>query len=99
MKSHAAFWKSISKWAVVFAVTCSLAISYVYLRNLHVTKGNQIRDLEASISDVETELEMIELRIARLTDRSTLEQTLGARLDQFQPIAPGDVIVIQPESR
>ncbi len=83
-------------WLAIFGTVCALAISYVYLRNLHVRKGDEIRDLEGKIANLEAEVEMYELRIARLMNRERLEASLAAK-EGLRPIAPEQVLVIEPE--
>tara|TARA_R110002096_G_scaffold179153_1_gene356118 strand:+ start:30289 stop:30639 length:351 start_codon:yes stop_codon:yes gene_type:complete len=80
-------------WLGLAAVIGLLATSYVYLRNLHVQKGNEIRDWEEKISQLDAEIELYEVRIARLMTRESLEAGLDPNSGLI-PIDPAKVLVI-----
>lgn len=83
-------------WTVLVAVVGMLATSYVYLRNLHVQKGNEIRDWENRIAQLNSEIELYEVRIARLMTRENLEAKLDPN-SGLVPINPAKILVIGEE--
>ncbi|MEM1294969.1 MAG: hypothetical protein AAGH89_06355 [Verrucomicrobiota bacterium] len=83
-------------WVMLVAVVGMLATSYVYLRNLHVQKGNEIRDWEAKISQLNAEIELYEVRIARLMTRESLKANLDPK-SGLVPINPATVLIIGGE--
>jgi len=72
-------------------------VTFVALRNEHVTRGHEIVAAEKRIADLRQESEMWELRIAGVHDRIDLRRRLRWMKSDLQEIEPGRVMRIVPE--
>ena len=66
------------RWLLVVAVLVGIALSYVYIKNQYVAKSDRKKELEDEISRLTTEIETLDLRIARTMDRSAIHRILHA---------------------
>ena len=89
---------SLLQWTGLFAVVCLVASSYVFVRNRQVQEADQIRELEAEITQLGLEIEMYENRIARMMDRQTLQARLREDGSQLRRIERGEVVTIEVEN-
>ena len=84
------------RWVFLLAVFGALGASFVYIRNRHVAKGDEIRAHEYAIRDMDREIEMLELRIAALLDRNELARQLYRQDSNLREIESTQVITMQP---
>ena len=68
--------------------------AFVFMRNLHVKKGDDIRTVEIEIADLDHETQLWELRIAGAKDRIELARRLKWMGSDLQPIDPTRVLKI-----
>lgn len=87
---------SMVRWVFLLAVFGSLAATFVYVRNRHVAKGDEIRAHEYVIRDMDREIEMLELRIAALMDRNELARQLYLQDSDLREIETTHLIVMRP---
>ncbi len=87
---------SIVRWVFLLAVFGALGASFVYVRNRHVAKGDEIREHEHVIRDMDREIEMLELRIAGLMDRNELARQLYHHDSDLQEIDTNQVVTMRP---
>ena len=87
---------SMVRWVFLLAVFGALGASFVYIRNRHVAKGDEIRAHEYAILDMDREIELLELRIASLMDRNELARQLYRHDSQLQEIETTQVITMRP---
>jgi hypothetical protein len=66
------------RWLLVVAVLVGIALSYVYIKNQYVAKSDRKKELEDEISRLTTEIETLDLRIARTMDRAAIHRILHA---------------------
>lgn len=67
---------TVVRLGFVVALIGGIGVSVVTIRNRHVLKGNEIRRVEEGITALSQEIEMWELRIARVKDRNELKRRL-----------------------
>ncbi|MEM1441508.1 MAG: hypothetical protein AAGF67_04160 [Verrucomicrobiota bacterium] len=72
-------------------------VGFVLVRNEHVMRGNEIRELEQSIVELSREIEMWELRIAGVRDRQELSRRLRWVQSDLAAIDTAKVIEVTPE--
>lgn len=87
---------SMVRWVFLLAVFGALGASFVYIRNRHVAKGDEIRGHEYVIHDMDREIEMLELRIAALMDRNELARQLYLQDSDLREIESTQVITMRP---
>ena len=87
---------SMVRWVFLLAVFGALGASFVYIRNRHVAKGDEIRAHEYVIRDMDREIEMLELRIAGLMDRNELARQLYRHDSDLREIETTQVITMRP---
>jgi hypothetical protein len=68
----------LMRWFLVVAVLGGMALSYVYIKNQYVSKSDRKKDLEVEVSRLMTEIETLDLRIARTMDRAAIHRILHA---------------------
>jgi hypothetical protein len=73
-----------------------IGAAFGLIRNQHIRKGDEIRQLEASIAECEKEIEMWELRIAGLLDRPDLTRRLRWCGSDLKEIEPERVLELSP---
>ena len=73
-----------------------VGVAFGLIRNQHIRKGDEIRLAEASIAKSEKEIEMWELRIAGLLDRSDLSRRLRWCGSDLKEIEPERVLELSP---
>lgn len=73
-------------------------VGFVIVRNEHVIRGHEIRNLEDSIVELSREIEMWELRIAGVRDRQELSRRLRWVQSDLDAIDGGKVIEVTPET-
>lgn len=83
------------RWVFLLAVFGALGVSFVYIRNRHVAKGDEIRAHEYVIRDMDREIEMLELRIAALMDRNELARQLYRQDSDLREIESSQVIALR----
>lgn len=86
---------SMVRWVFLLAVFGALGASFVYIRNRHVAKGDEIRAHEYAVRDMDREIEMLELRIAALMDRNALARQLYEHDSDLQEIDSTQVIALR----
>lgn len=87
---------SMVRWVFLLTVFGALGASFVYIRNRHVAKGDEIRAHEYVIRDMDREIEMLELRIAALLDRNELARQLYRQDSELFEIESTQVITMRP---
>lgn len=73
-------------------------VGFVMVRNEHVIRGHEIRNLEDGIVELDREIEMWELRIAGVRDRQELSRRLRWVQSDLLAIDSSKVIDVVPES-
>ncbi|MDF2375975.1 MAG: hypothetical protein P1U81_07020 [Verrucomicrobiales bacterium] len=73
-------------------------VGFVMVRNEHVMRGHEIRNLEDSIVELSQEIEMWELRIAGVRDRQELSRRLRWVQSDLAAIDVSRVIEVVPET-
>ncbi len=83
---------------LVFAGGLVLATGagFVYMRNEHVLRGNEIGAVEREIAGLDQEIELWELRIAAVRDRHELSRRLRWVQSDLADIDVSKVIEIEP---
>jgi hypothetical protein len=83
---------------IILAGGLSLATGagFVYMRNEHVLRGNEIGAVEKQISALDQEIELWELRIAAVRDRQELARRLRWVQSDLADIDVSKVIEIEP---
>lgn len=84
--------RSWARWLAFILITGVLAGGFVNLRNDQVRAGHRLKETEDRIAEVETDIELYEARIARLTSRPELAARLRARKADLRRLAPGEVV-------
>lgn len=82
-----------------------IGASFVIIRNRHVKQGDEIREAEHAIVACDTEIELLENRIALLMGRSDLLRHLrwiGSDLEEIDPLVilnvyPGEELQALPK--
>jgi hypothetical protein len=69
---------------------------FVYMRNEHVLRGNEIGAVEKQIASLDQEIELWELRIAAVRDRQELSRRLRWVQSDLADIDVSKVIEIEP---
>ena len=95
----------VIRTASLLLITGMIGAAFGLIRNQHVRKGNEIHAVEASIADCEKEIELWELRIAGLLDRSDLARRLqwcGSDLKEIKSewvleLSPGEELPALPK--
>ena len=87
---------SMVRWVFLLAVFGALGASFVYVRNRHVAKGDEIRAHEYVIRDMDREIELLELRLASLMDRNELARQLYRHDSILREIDTSQVITMRP---
>lgn len=72
-------------------------VGFVMVRNEHVIRGHEIRNLEDSIGELDQKIEMWELRIAGVRDRQELSRRLRWVQSDLAAIDGANVIEVIPE--
>jgi hypothetical protein len=75
-----------------------LAGGFVDLRNAQVGAGQGLKEREDRITELESEIELYETRMARLTSRPELLTTLQARKPDLRRLGIGEVIRLEHEA-
>jgi hypothetical protein len=92
------------RFAAVFRVVfiCLLlgtvAGAFVFLRNQHIKRGDEIRTVEMEIAELDNEMQLWELRIAGAKDRTELAKRLKWMGSDLQPIDPGKILKLEASS-
>src|SRR6056297_162183 len=73
-------------------------VGFVMVRNEHVLRGHEIRNLEDKITELNQEIEMWELRIAGIRDRQELRRRLRWVQSDLAAIESANVIEVVPET-
>ncbi|MDF1815976.1 MAG: hypothetical protein P1V20_27495 [Verrucomicrobiales bacterium] len=68
--------------------------TFVFLRNLHVKRGDEIRKVEIEIAELDHEMQLWEIRIAGARDRIELSRRLKWLGSDLQPIDPSRILKI-----
>lgn len=68
--------------------------AFVYIRNQHVKKGDEIRQVEIEIAELDQQEDLWELRIAAAKDRSELSGRLGWIGSDLKSIDPARILKI-----
>lgn len=79
----------------IFLLLGGISATFVHVRNQHVKRGDQIRQVETDIARLTEEKDMWQLRNAAAKDRSELADRLRWIGSDLQPINPSRVITIQ----
>ena len=69
--------------------------TFVFLRNQHVTRGDQIRSVEVEIAELDNEIQLLELRIAGAKDRVELTRRLEWMGSDLKPVDPSRILKIE----
>lgn len=72
-----------------------MGAGFVLVRNQHILRGNEIRELEENIVELDREIEMWELRIAAVRDRQELSRRLRWVQSDLDGIDTARVIELQ----
>lgn len=86
----------VIRTASLLLIAGMIGAAFGLIRNQHVRKGDEIRLAEASIAECEKEIEMWELRIAGMLDRSDLSRRLKWCGSDLKEIDPGRVLELSP---
>ena len=70
---------------------------FVYVRNEHVLRGNEIGEVEKEIAALDREIELWELRIAAVRDRPELSRRLRWVQSDLADIDSSKIIEIVPD--
>ena len=89
---------SLVFWVLLASMVGVVGASYVHVKNRHVAKGDEIREFEREIQELDQEVEMIELRIAGLLDRSELSRRLSQADSALKKIDQTAVINLRPDT-
>jgi len=80
------------------ALLLATGVGFVMVRNEHVIRGHEIRNLEDNIVELSQEIEMWELRIAGVRDRQELSRRLRWVQSDLSEIDATKVIEVIPET-
>lgn len=69
---------------------------FVLVRNEHIMLGDEIRTVEESITELDREIELWQLRIAGVRDRQELSRRLRWVKSDLAEIDPARVIEVDP---
>ncbi len=83
------------RWVFLLAVFGALGASFVYIRNRHVAKGDEIQNYENVIRNKDREIELLELRIAALMDRNELARELYRHDSELREIESNQVVALR----
>ncbi|MFK5921973.1 MAG: hypothetical protein QM496_07325 [Verrucomicrobiota bacterium] len=86
---------SMVRWVFLLAVFGALGASFVYIRNRHVAKGDEIQNYENVIRNKDREIELLELRIAALMDRNELARELYRHDSELREIESNQVVALR----
>lgn len=87
--------QSWAAWLGIILGTGLLAGGFVGLRNTQVRAGNGLKETEDRIAELESEIELYEARMARLTSRPELLATLQARKPDLRRLGIGEAIRLE----
>jgi hypothetical protein len=79
------------RWVLVVTVLVGIALSYVYIKNQYVAKSDRKKELEDETVRLLTEVETLDLRIARTMDRAAIHRILHAMGSDLKKIESGVV--------
>ncbi|MDF1752798.1 MAG: hypothetical protein P1U89_08510 [Verrucomicrobiales bacterium] len=68
---------------------------FVYLRNQHVQRGDEIRSVEIEIAELDREIQLWVLRIANSKDRVELNRRLDWQNSDLRSISPANILKIE----
>ena len=88
-------FSTLAKWLALFAFSCAVATAYVFVRNGQIREADDIRTTEARIAATQEEIDLYELRIARMMDRAVLSQRLERSGTKLRRIEPTEVLVVE----
>jgi len=79
-------------WILLVLSVGAVAVGFVLIRNEQVRAGHGLKAVEKRIAEREMEIELYEVRIARLKSRPSLTARLRERKSKLQWVAPRDVV-------
>lgn len=85
---------SLLKWVVAAFFLGVVGLSYVYLSNQMHTRGNEIRKLEAELSNLKVLNEEAQAAIVRLSSRTVLQRRLNDGFIKMIPITDDRIVRI-----
>lgn len=88
-------WLAICRLALGAVLLLGAGAGFVLTRNDHVIQGNEIREVEDEIVELDQEIEMWELRIAAVRDRQELSRRLRWVQSDLQEVDTNRIIELK----
>ncbi len=82
----------IARLVIYCILTGALGGGFVWVRNEQVKTGDQIRQLENELADLESQAQLWQIRVASAKDRVELAKRLKWSGSDLQPIDPQRVL-------
>ena len=89
---------TIIRLGFIVALIGTIGVFVVTIRNRHVLKGEEIRQVEVKTTALSQEIEMWELRIASVKDRDDLKRRLRWMGSNLKDIAIDKVFRVHPKA-
>ncbi len=86
------------RWVLLAATVGAIGVSFVLVRNRHVSEGDAILAYEEEIRQLDREIEMLELQVDGLMNRDKIAGSLYRHGSGLQPVHPSRVLTIRPEN-
>jgi hypothetical protein len=85
---------SLAKWIIAAFFLGVIGLSYVYLKNQHLTTGDEIKRLEREFDSLNTQNDLMRGRIAALSSRSVLQRRLNEGFIKMIPVTDDRIVRI-----
>lgn len=85
---------SLSKWIIAAFFLGVVGLSYVYLKNQHLTTGDEIKRMERELANLNTQNELMHGRIVALSSRSVLQRRLNEGFIKMIPVTDDRIVRI-----
>jgi hypothetical protein len=85
---------ALSRWVIVALFLGASGLSYVYLKNQMHATGDEIRNLERQLADLETQSDIVNGRVSQLAARGYLQKKRAEGFIHLTPITDDRIIRI-----
>lgn len=85
---------SFAPWLVILFFVAVVGLSYVYLKNQLLSTGDQIRNLERGLTELQMKNEVARAKVSSLSSRAALQRCLADGFIKMKPIADNRIVRI-----
>jgi hypothetical protein len=90
---------ALVRWILAAFFLMAAGLSYVYMKNEMQATGNEIRNLEAELSSLQTQDDSARAQIDRLSSHSYLERRLSEGFIKLTPIRDDSIVRLRGPGR